>query len=174
MQTLAHKTIVVDCCTSPKGSAAAIHERFPDVDVLALSTDHCYAAACNAGIACGSGEAIVLLDNDVIVPPRFLEQLLAPLAADKQIGSVAAVLLRPGEPVIDSAGLTVDRTLTGFPRLRGQPERSARTSRPRLLGPVGAAGAYRRAAMMDVGGLDEQISHFHEDLDLALRLCTAG
>lgn len=172
-QTQRHRVIVVDNA-SPDDSAAAIRARFPHVAVVALGANRGYAAACNAGIAHGVGEAIVLLNNDVIGPPRFLERLLAPLDADTHVGSVAAVLLQPGERVIDSAGLTADPTLAGFPRLQGRPERSATTRHPMLLGPTGAAGAYRRAALAEVGGLDERIFLYQEDLDLALRLCTAG
>lgn len=172
-QTLAHRTIVVDNA-SPDDSVSAIRAGFPGVEVLELGANRGYAAACNAGIAHGSGGAIVLLNNDVIAPPRFLEQMVAPLEADTHMGSVAAVLLRPGEHVIDSAGLTADPTLAGFPRLQGCSERSATTRHPMLLGPAGAAGAYRRSALAQVGGLDERIFLYQEDLDLALRLCTAG
>ncbi len=172
-QTFEHRVIVVDNA-SPDDSATAIRARFPRVNVLALGANRGYAAACNAGIAHGVGDAIVLLNNDVIVPPRFLERLLAPLAADTRIGSVASLLLQPGERVIDSAGLTADPTLAGFPRLKGRPERSATTKHPMLLGPAGAAGAYRRTAFAQVGGLDERIFLYQEDLDLALRLCATG
>lgn len=172
-QTLAHRVIVVDNA-SPDDSAASIRSRFPDVEVLELGANRGYATACNAGIAHGDGGAIVLLNNDVIVPPRFLERLLGSLDADSHIGSVAAVLLQPDELVIDSAGLTADPTLAGFPRLQGRPQDSATTRHPMLLGPAGAAGAYRRAALTEVGGLDERIFLYQEDLDLALRLCTAG
>jgi N-acetylglucosaminyl-diphospho-decaprenol L-rhamnosyltransferase len=172
-QTLGHRVIVVDNA-SPDDSVAAIRAHFPYVDVLALGSNRGYAAACNAGIDHGVNEAIVLLNNDVIIPPRFLERLLAPLDADTHIGSVASLLLQPGERVIDSAGLSADPTLAGFPRLQGRPERSATTRHPMLLGPTGAAGAYRRAALAQVGGLDERIFLYQEDLDLALRLCAAG
>jgi hypothetical protein len=80
----------------------------------------------------------------------------------------------PGEQVIDSVGLCADRTLAGFPRLAGLPVARALDCRPGLAGPAGAAGAYRRAAWEEVGGLDEAIFAYSEDLDLALRLCDAG
>jgi N-acetylglucosaminyl-diphospho-decaprenol L-rhamnosyltransferase len=172
-QTLAHRVIVVDNA-SPDNSTQAIRTRFRDVDVLELDSNRGYAAACNAGIAHGSGAAIVLLNNDVIMPPRFLELLLAPLAADSHLGSVASLLLQPGESIIDSAGLSADPTLAGFPRLQGRPKRLATTRHPILLGPSGAAGAYRRAALAQVDGLDEGIFLYQEDLDLALRLCAVG
>jgi N-acetylglucosaminyl-diphospho-decaprenol L-rhamnosyltransferase len=171
-QTVAHHTIVVDNA-SPDDSATAISNRFLEVEVVKLGANRGFAAACNAGIAHGSGEVVVLLNNDVIAPPTFLERLAAPLAEDLHLGSVASVLRRP-DSLIDSAGLAVDPTLAGFPRLQGQPQRSASAMNPVLLGPAGAAGAYRRAALHAVGGLDEQIFFYSEDVDLALRLRAAG
>src|SRR5580692_805533 len=148
-QTLAHRVIVVDN-GSPDDSTTAIRARFPDVDVLALGANRGYATACNAGVAHGGGEAVVLLNNDVVVPPRFLERLLAPMDGDTHIGSVAALLLQPGESAIASAGLSADPTLAGFPRLQGRREDVATRRHPMLLGPTGAAGAYRRAAFEQV------------------------
>src|ERR1700760_547002 len=172
-QTQEHRVIVVDNA-SPDDSLNAIRKRFPNVELLELGENRGYAAACNAGIAYGTGAAVVLLNNDVIAPPRFLAHLLAPLAADTRLGSTASLLLQPDMSVIDSAGLSADPTLAGFPRLQGHSERSATTRHPMLLGPTGAAGAYRRAALAQVGGLDERIFLYQEDLDLALRLCAAG
>jgi N-acetylglucosaminyl-diphospho-decaprenol L-rhamnosyltransferase len=172
-QTASHRTIVVDNA-SPDDSAAAITRRFGDVELVRLHGNRGFAAACNAGIAHGAGEVVVLLNNDVIAPPTFLARLTAPFAEDPLLGSVAAVLRRPDSPLMDSAGLTADPTLAGFPRLQGQPERAATATRPVLLGPTGAAGAYRREALAAVGCLDEQIFFYQEDVDLALRLRAAG
>jgi N-acetylglucosaminyl-diphospho-decaprenol L-rhamnosyltransferase len=102
---------------------------------------------------------------------------VAPFVARARLGSVAALLLRPGELEIDSAGLVADRTLAGFPRFHGQPPSavlSAAGTEPALTGPAGAAAAFRRAAWVQVGGLDESIFAYLEDLDLALRLRAAG
>jgi N-acetylglucosaminyl-diphospho-decaprenol L-rhamnosyltransferase len=172
-QTLPHRTIVVENA-SPDGSAAAISSRFPEVELVRLDLDRGFAAACNAGIARGAGEVVVLLDDDVIAPPTFLERLCAPLGEDPKLGSVASVLRHSESRLIDSAGLAVDPTLSAFPRLHGQPERRATSRRPVLLGPAGAAGAYRRRALDAVGGLDEQMLFTQGDVDLALRLRAAG
>jgi len=82
--------------------------------------------------------------------------------------------VRPGETVIDSIGLTADRTLAGFPRLTGRPVADARADAPVLTGPSGGAAAYRRAAWEQARGLDERIFIYSEDLDLALRLRASG
>jgi GT2 family glycosyltransferase len=117
---------------------------------------------------------IVLLNNDVDCPPDFLERLIEPLEEDALIGSVAAVLVQANGDTIDSVGLTADVTLAGFPRLRGRPLSEANSKRPVLTGPAGAAGAYRRTAWEQMGGLDEGVFMYGEDLELALRLRAAG
>ena len=90
------------------------------------------------------------------------------------MGSVAAVLVQPGELLIDSVGITTDVTLAGFARLQGAGLEHARDVRPLLSGPEGTAAAYRRAAWEQVGGLDESIRAYMEILDLAWRLLAAG
>ena len=91
-----------------------------------------------------------------------------------RVGSVAALMLTPGEQTIDSLGVTADVTLAGYARLQGRPVLDAEVGEPVLAGPEGTAGAYRRAAWEQVGGLDETIVAYMEILDLALRLRTAG
>lgn len=165
--------VVVD-----NGSADGTRDRvaaaFPEVRLVALDRNLGFPAACNRGVAACSGGVVVLLNNDVEVRPEFLEQLVRPLRQDPRAGSAAALLIDAGEQTIDSVGLTVDRTLAGFPRLRGRPLGEAASPRPLLAGPSGGAGAYRRAAWEAVGGLDEGVVGYGEDVDLALRLRAAG
>jgi GT2 family glycosyltransferase len=142
--------------------------------VRVLRRDGGFSAVSNAGAAAGDGDAIVLLNNDVDCRPDFLAELLAPLERDAALGSVAALCVRPGGREIDSVGITCDTTLSAFARLQGRPVAEAGAERPVLAGAAGTAGAYRRAAWEQVGGLDEAFTAYHEDFELALRLRTAG
>jgi GT2 family glycosyltransferase len=144
------------------------------VRLVELETNLGFAAACNRGVAAGTADVIVLLNNDVEVRSDFLEQLVAPFADGARLGSVAALLVRRDGRTIDSVGLAADRTLAGFARLAGRPVAEASAARPLLVGPSGGAAAYRRRAWEDVGGLDDRIFMYMEDLDLALRLRAAG
>jgi N-acetylglucosaminyl-diphospho-decaprenol L-rhamnosyltransferase len=172
-QTVPHRVIVVDNA-SPDGTPQRVAAGFPDVDVLALERNLGFAGACNRGLAAGRAEHVVLLNNDVDCEPDFLARLTAALEAAPAAGSAAPLLLRPGRATIDSVGLCADPTLAGFPRLQGRPAADARRTSPRLVGPTGAAAAYRRDALELAGGLDERIFFYQEDLDLALRLRAAG
>lgn len=172
-QTVPHRVIVVDDGSSD-GTPQKLRREWPEATLIELGTKRGYTAAVNRGVQTGDGDYVVLLNNDVQLHPDCLERLVAPLSEDAQLGSVAAVMLRPGEQTIDSFGVTADVTLAGFARLQGHPTADARAHGPVLCGPEGTAGAYRRRAWEQAGGLDERIVAYMEILDLALRLRTAG
>jgi N-acetylglucosaminyl-diphospho-decaprenol L-rhamnosyltransferase len=172
-QSVEHRVIVVDN-SSRDGTPERIRASFPEVSLLHTGGNAGFATSCNRGVSAGTGETLVLLNNDVECCADFLELLTQPLLDDPRLGSTAALLIRPGGRMIDSVGLTADRTLTGYPRLRGRPRSEAFSARPVLVGPAGAGGAYRRRAWEEVGGLDEGVMFYGEDLDLAFRLRSAG
>jgi N-acetylglucosaminyl-diphospho-decaprenol L-rhamnosyltransferase len=171
-QTVRHRVIVVDDGSTDDTPARLRHE-WPKAKLVSLGAARGYTHAVNRGVRDGEGEIVILLNNDVELHPHCLERLVAPFA-DEKLGSVAASLLQPGGELIDSVGVTVDRTLAGFARLQGRPKAVAGAREPVLAGPEGTAGAYRRAAWEAVGGLDETIRAYMEIVDLALRLQAAG
>jgi GT2 family glycosyltransferase len=172
-QTVAHNVVVCDN-GSTDGTPQRIRELFPDARVAELGANFGFPAACNRGVEMGSGEIVVLLNNDVDCRADFLERLIEPFHSDDDVGSVAALLLGPGEELIESFGLAVDSTFAGYPRLRGLPRESAQATDPTLIGPSGAAGAYRRDAWESIDGLDEGVFAYAEDVDIALRIRAAG
>ncbi len=171
-QTAPHRVIVVDNGSSDE-TAQALRRDWPEVNVVTLERNNPFTRAVNLGVAAGEGEVIVLMNNDVELERECIERLVAPLAGDPELGSVAAVMLRPGGSAIDSVGVTSDVTLAGFPRLQGHPPSAAADESPVLSGPEGTTAAYRRVAWEQVGGLDERITAYMEILDLAWRLRAA-
>lgn len=172
-QTRDHRVILVDNGSTDE-TRQRLAEEWPEVTLRHTEDNRAFAVACNAGVALGDAPFIVLLNNDVDCRPDFVERVVAPLEADEVLGSVAALCVQPGERTIDSIGLTVDPTLAGFPRLQGRPVEEAASASPVLTGPAGTAAAYRRSAWEQVGGLDERIFAYGEDLDLTMRLRAAG
>ncbi len=144
-QTVAHTVTVVDNA-SLDGTPDKIRASFPDVQVIELDGNLGFPVACNRGVSAGTGDVIVVLNNDVEVHHDFLANIVKPLTDDPRVGTVAALLVRPGGQTIDTMGLAADRTLAGFARLRGRPASEAASSSPVLVGPSGAGGAYRRSA----------------------------
>jgi N-acetylglucosaminyl-diphospho-decaprenol L-rhamnosyltransferase len=171
-QTVPH-TVIVSDNASPDRTPDRVRAAFPDVRVVETGGNLGFPVACNRGAEAGDGDVVVLLNNDVDARPDFLERLVEPFS-DPEVGSVAALLVRPDERLVDSIGLTADATLAGFPRHEGRRVEEAGQREPLVTGPSGGAAAYRREAWEQAGGLDENVFIYMEDLDLALRLRTAG
>ena len=170
-QTRPIEVVLVDNGSSDDSVALARRE-LPEVRVVELGSNLGFGPAINRALAEHPAEAAILLNNDAEAEPRFVEALLDELG--EGVDSVAGVLLQERSPeLIDSAGVVADATLMGFDYLHGEPVGAA-VSAPDPLGPTGGAALYRRAALERVGGFDERIFLYYEDLDLALRIAAAG
>jgi GT2 family glycosyltransferase len=171
-QTRPIDVVLVDNGSSD-GSVELARDRLEDVAVLELGANLGFGPAINRAVAARpAADPVIVLNNDIECEPRMIEAMLA--AADEGAESVAAVLLEEREPgLIDSAGVVADETLMGFDYLHGEPVASA-SSAPDPLGPTGGAALYSRSAFDAVGGFDERIFLYYEDLDLALRMAAAG
>jgi N-acetylglucosaminyl-diphospho-decaprenol L-rhamnosyltransferase len=163
--------VVVDNGSEDESVALARRD-FPEVTVLELGQNLGFGPALNRAVAAHPADSLILLNNDVECEPRFVEALLDELGEGVQ--AVAGVLVQESSPnLIDSAGVVADATLMGFDYLHGEPLAAALDAAD-PLGPTGGAALYRRYAFEAVGGFDERIFLYYEDLDLALRMAAAG
>jgi N-acetylglucosaminyl-diphospho-decaprenol L-rhamnosyltransferase len=170
-QTRPADVVLVDNGSSDDSVELARRE-LPEVTVLELGENLGFGPALNRAVAAHPADAVILLNNDAEPAPRFVEALLDGLGAG--VDSVAGVLLQERAPeLIDSAGVVADATLMGFDYLHGEPAAAAEGAAD-PLGPTGGAALYRREAFEAVGGFDERIFLYYEDLDLSLRLAAAG
>jgi N-acetylglucosaminyl-diphospho-decaprenol L-rhamnosyltransferase len=153
-------------------SPALLCEEFPEVTLLELERNIGFGPALNHAVREHRADPLIFLNSDVECEPRFVEALLD--ASAEGVQSVAGVLLQERAPgLIDSAGVVADSTLMGFDYLHGEP-REAAAGAADPLGPTGGAALYDRRAFEAVGGFDERIFLYYEDLDLALRMAAAG
>ncbi|HEX7292946.1 MAG TPA: glycosyltransferase family 2 protein [Solirubrobacterales bacterium] len=153
-------------------SVALARRELPEIKVLDMGRNLGFGPAINRAVAEHRADPVILLNNDAEAEPRFVEALLDGLG--EGVDSVAGVLLQERAPeLIDSAGVVADATLMGFDYLHGEPAGAAEGA-PGPLGPTGGAALYRREALERVGGFDERIFLYYEDLDLALRIAAGG
>ncbi len=165
------RVVVVDNSTENLG-AELVRDRFPWALSVAFGANLGFGAALNRAVREVPGDPIVFVNDDVSAEPDFIAGLTGALTSE--VGMVAGVLLQEADPGrIDSAGVVADRTLLGFDYLNGEPVEALELADD-PLGPTGGAALYRRSAFERVGGFDERIFLYYEDLDLALRMRRAG
>jgi GT2 family glycosyltransferase len=144
---------------------------FPDVTRIGFGRNLGFGSALNRAIAENGEGAIILLNDDAEAEPDFVKNLVADSARGELVAAVTLNAENPGR--IDSAGIIVDQTLMAFDYLSGLPvARLDGAGDP--LGPTGGAALYDRALFEAVGGFDERIFLYYEDVDLALRMHLHG
>src|SRR3954464_8051386 len=153
---------------STDDTPAVIPAQFPEVRYERLDINVGFSRANNHGIRSSTAEWVVLLNNDTVPEPNFVEALRR---AWERSGAdmVAATLRKPGG-AIDSAGIELDRSLVAFDLLHGSPYEPAAVAALEPLAPWAGAGAYRRDLLLEVGGFDEAMFAYLEDVELGIRL----
>jgi GT2 family glycosyltransferase len=173
-QTLPHEVIVVDNA-STDGTLEFLRDRWPRVHLISFPENRGFGKATNAGVAAARSETVVLLNNDIVCTPTFLERLVEALDPRAGIVMAAPVLVRRNdEGRIDTAGIVIDRTLHGFNHLYGEPVAILTGDLFDPLGPCGGAAAFDRHAFLRVGGFDPAFFAYLEDVDLAIRCVGRG
>ena len=148
---------------------------YRDVDVVELSENVGFSKAINLGAARARGETLVLVNDDCVCEPQFVERLTSALDPGRGVVMAAGVLLEARNPsVIDTAGMELDETLLVFDYLNGESAKLLDHSVADPIGPSGAAAAFDRDAFLSVGGFDEALFAYWEDVDLVLRLRRLG
>jgi N-acetylglucosaminyl-diphospho-decaprenol L-rhamnosyltransferase len=173
-QTLPHQVIVVDNA-STDGTSDFLRQHWPDVQVISNPENIGFGKAANAGVAAAGSRTVVLLNNDTVCTPTFLERLVEALDPRQGVVMAAPVLVRLGnEGRIDTAGIVVDRSLHGFDHLYGEPVEVLTSGAFDPLAPCGGAAAFDRAAFVEVGGFDPAFFAYLEDVDLGIRCVSRG
>jgi GT2 family glycosyltransferase len=173
-QTLVPEVVVVDNGSSD-GTAALVAREFPEVRRVGLASNAGFARAVNRGVAATDASVLLVLNNDVVCEPGFVETICRALEPASGIVMAAGVLLSADAPsTIDTAGVLVDRTLFAVDHLHGRPVSVLDGPVPDPIGPCGGAAAYARRSFDEVGGFDERFFAYLEDLDLALRIRARG
>lgn len=143
--------------------------------MIELGRNTGFAFAANRGIEAAASQAVALLNTDVILAPDWLERMAAVLACDDMIAAVACKMVDMQDPrLLYDAGDFLRRDGACEQRGRFEPDDGRFDSPEEVFAPCAGAAVYRRAAVSSVGGFDERLFSYIEDVDLGLRLRLAG
>ena len=155
---------------STDGTAAWLRGLAPPFRAAATGANHGFAVACNCGAREAGGDVLALLNNDLVLPPGWLDPLLRGLRR-RRAALVGNVQRRVSDGALDHAGIGVSAAAK-IAHVRRWPW-PARGTRP-AFAVTAACCLVRRAEFLELGGFDEGFANGGEDVDLALRLRARG
>jgi GT2 family glycosyltransferase len=156
-QTRAFAEIVVVDNASTDGTAAAIRERFPEARLIVMP--HSAYGACetfNIGFASALTPLVAILDDDVVLPPDWLEKMVARLRREPETTAVvSSEVEEPGMPpgYLEREHLRRERYMSTF---------------------RGCASLARLEALRRAGFYDERLFIYGNERDLTCRLLNLG
>jgi GT2 family glycosyltransferase len=170
------EVIVVDN-NSTEDDPAIIKKRYPNIIFIQNPINYGFAAGNNFGLMRARGEYIMLLNNDIEVPPNFMEPLVEKLEGNLKIGAVSPKIKFYYQPdTIQYAGFTPINNITmrnsaiGYRQKDiGQFEMDRQTAYAH-----GAAMMVPMRIVKEVGLMSYIFFLYYEEADWCARIANAG
>ena len=158
----------IDASTDVAGAAGA--------RVVAVPTGTGFSAACNAGAAQATGTFLLILNNDTLLEPDFVAQLVrAAEAGGEDVAAVAPMVRRGDMPVvIESLGNVLGTRGFGAGRFAGIVDLGQFPDGEELFSAPFTATLLRRSVWDAIGAMDERFDFYYEDIEWCIRARLAG
>ena len=163
------EVIVVDNASSD-GSADFVAEKYPQVRLVCNERNLGFAGGCNVGLRAAAGDVLVLLNQDTVVQPGWLNAL-ASVLDDPGVGVAGCKILEADGVTLSHCGGSLELVSAqtqhyGADELdEGQYDKAVDVDYV-----TGAAFAVRRDVLDRIGLMDERFfPGYYEDTDFCLR-----
>jgi GT2 family glycosyltransferase len=169
---LVYEIVLVDDASTDgtRGWLAGLDD--PQLRVVLNASNLGFAGTTNAGIAKAAGAILVLVNNDLIFAPGWLEPMLAVLQDPlTNAGLVGNVQKRVSDNGIDHVGVYVDAT---GKLVHQQALPKTGLTHARVFAVTGACCLIRRNVFDAAGGFDESFVNGGEDIDLCMKVRRLG
>lgn len=150
---------------------------YPHVKLVESTENLGFSGGNNLGIQHAKGDYFFLLNNDTIVTPNLLEQLLIPFSQHPDVGVVCPKIRFHDQPnIIQYAGYHPLNQYTGRTWAIGlmEPDQGQHNQPGPTWFAHGAAMLVSREVLKRAGSLDDSFFLYYEELDWSARIRRAG
>ncbi len=156
---------------------SSISELFPAVNLIKSAGNLGFAGGNNLAIAKAEADYYLLLNNDTIVKPGFLEPLVMRADSRKQIGIVSPkIMYGPDFSLIQYAGYTELSAIAirGFALGSGKPDDGSFNKATETARAHGAGMLIKKSVIDQIGPLPEMYFLYYEEMDFSAMATAAG
>lgn len=154
---------------SKDGSLEILQHEYQEAQVIALSENTGFCHAVNLGIKESRTPYVILLNNDTVVKPGFVQTLVEAIEESEDIFSVSSMMLSmQDENLIDDAGDGYCALGWAYARGKGLPAEKF-GEKAEIFAACGGASIYRKSVIEEIGYFDENHFAYLEDIDIGYR-----
>jgi GT2 family glycosyltransferase len=145
-----------------------------DVDLVVFPENRGFAVAVNEGIHHAIGDWILIVNNDVVLEPEWLQRLIASAEREHALFAVGK-LLRPFKASeLDGSWDLVSRAAYAWRCGYGKRDGAVWSTPRRISFAPMTAAVFRRDVFQQIGTLETRFESYYEDVDFGVRCALAG
>ena len=173
-QTYPYIELILVDNASEDGSVDFVKQNYPQVKVYVNEKNLGFCGGNNVGIRRATGDYIALMNNDAVMDPNCVAEMVRTIEKDPQVGAVATKILLEDKPThLDAAGIGV--CLDGLAIGRGRMEAADKYNEEKEVFFVSdCMSLYRKEMVEDIGLYDEDFFAYAEETDLGWRARLKG
>ena len=147
---------------STDGTVEFVTKTYPSIIIIKLDSNRGFAEPNNIGAKIASGKYLLFLNNDTIVTPNFISEMVKVIEKDKKIAICQSLLLRL-DGSIDSSGDFIDQLGVVY-------NSTTKINEIREISSArGASMLIRKNVFNELDGFDEKFFVSFEDVDISWR-----
>lgn len=149
------------------------HRKHKYVKVIKIPNTESYAKVNNIAVQQCSGEYILLLNSDVIISVKTIQELLQEIKSNKRIGAIQPLLIYPQNYLIQSAG-HIFCEYNNYHAFNGGKQNSLYSMNIQRQALTTACCCIRKEIYQMLNGMDEFYHNAFEGMELTLRITQEG
>lgn len=159
---------------SSDGSQTQAVQRYPQIRFIQLADNPGPCATRNAGVNAVDADLVLLLDSDVYVDPHTIQRMVNAMVEEEADVVCPRIRLVPERDQVQAQGGDVHYVGAIALRYGWQAVDQTPTQREQVQTAISACLLVKKACYQDVGGFDELLFFYYEDLEFGLRTRLMG
>lgn len=144
------------------------------VDLVVFPENRGFAVAVNEGIRHSRGDWVLIVNNDVVLEPEWLERIIASAERENGLFAVGKLLRPPTANEIDGSWDLVSRAAYAWRCGYGKRDGAVWSTPRRISFAPMTAAVFRREVFERIGTLETRFESYYEDVDFGVRCALAG